>query len=325
MTRSMIRSVILLTMTAALAAAQATVGGGFDLLSSGQQYILGPGDQIVIRASGAEDISEKPIRIENDGSIRFPLLGQAHPGGQTIEAFERSLTEGLRAYIRDPQVIVSVTQLRSQPVTLAGSFRTPGVYNLTGRHTMTEMMSIAGGLMPNAKRTLQIRRQMEQGSTGLKDERVEADGKVYIAWIDLAAGAGETSLGDDFVLKPFDLVTAVADDPIIVSGEVAKVGPIFLGDLKTLSLVQAISMSGGLTREASKHIRIYRTVPDSPQKVEIQVDLEQLFKGAQTDPMLTSRDIVFVPHATGKALAIKIAALAGGMAVSIFAGLAVVR
>ena len=34
-------------------------------------YVLGPDDQIVIRAIEAEEISEKPIRIDSTGSIRI--------------------------------------------------------------------------------------------------------------------------------------------------------------------------------------------------------------------------------------------------------------
>lgn len=44
-------------------------------------YVLGPEDQIVIRALHAEEISDKPIRISSDGSIKLPLIGTVHTAG----------------------------------------------------------------------------------------------------------------------------------------------------------------------------------------------------------------------------------------------------
>jgi len=38
-------------------------------------YVLGPGDQIAIRAANLEEISDKPITIDTGGYIRLPLAG----------------------------------------------------------------------------------------------------------------------------------------------------------------------------------------------------------------------------------------------------------
>src|SRR5712692_10181232 len=44
-------------------------------------YVLGPNDQILIRAPGAEEINERPFRIDSEGYINLPLIGRIRAGG----------------------------------------------------------------------------------------------------------------------------------------------------------------------------------------------------------------------------------------------------
>src|ERR1700694_5211347 len=44
-------------------------------------YTLGPNDQILVRAPEAEEINEKPFRIDADGNINMPLVGRVRAGG----------------------------------------------------------------------------------------------------------------------------------------------------------------------------------------------------------------------------------------------------
>src|SRR5216684_721675 len=46
-------------------------------------YTLGPNDQILVRAPEAEEINEKPFRIDADGNINLPLVGRVHAAGMT--------------------------------------------------------------------------------------------------------------------------------------------------------------------------------------------------------------------------------------------------
>jgi polysaccharide export outer membrane protein len=315
---------LLLLFLMCCATALAQVGGGkssADPLSTGQPYKLGPGDQITIRATSVEEISDKQFRIDSSGEIDLPLLGKVHPGGQTVDAFEADLFQRLGKYVRNPQVNVTVVQFRSQQVTFSGAFRAPGVYALQGRHTLTEMLSVAGGLDVKASRHLKISRLRERGEIPLPDVRLEANGITYVAELDTTM-TDERSAADDFILQPFDVVTAKQGDPIYVSGEVAKVGALDLGDHKSLSMIQALSLCGGLTREASKHIKVYRPLPDSIQKKEIQVDLEKLLKGQEADLALLPKDLIVVPRNNGRAAAYKFAGIATGLAVTIFGGMA---
>src|SRR2546430_1168678 len=47
-------------------------------------YVLGSGDQILIRAANMPDISEKPMRIDLNGYINMPMIGRIDAGGMTV-------------------------------------------------------------------------------------------------------------------------------------------------------------------------------------------------------------------------------------------------
>src|ERR1700726_494492 len=44
-------------------------------------YVLGPNDQVLVRARDVEEINEKPFRIDVEGNINLPLLGRLRAGG----------------------------------------------------------------------------------------------------------------------------------------------------------------------------------------------------------------------------------------------------
>src|SRR5258708_4199860 len=83
-------------------------------------YTLGPGDQLTISALDSEEISEKPFRIDGSGNIRLPLGGRVKASGLTVDQLENAISERLKTYLIDPQVAVSVTEFRSQPVSVFG-------------------------------------------------------------------------------------------------------------------------------------------------------------------------------------------------------------
>lgn len=51
-------------------------------------YVLGPNDQILIRAPEAEEIDNRPFRIDGDGNINLPLVGRIHAAGMSLQELE---------------------------------------------------------------------------------------------------------------------------------------------------------------------------------------------------------------------------------------------
>ena len=110
-------------------------------------YTLGPGDQVMIRAVDVEEIdSRQPLPIDSRGNINLPVVGRMQAGGLTTEELEAAIGSRLEKYVNRPDVTVTLTELRSQPVSVLGSVQMPGVHQLQGQKTLFEVLSLAGGL-----------------------------------------------------------------------------------------------------------------------------------------------------------------------------------
>src|SRR5690348_18414453 len=79
-------------------------------------YLLGPDDQLEISGPELTDSANKPVRIDSQGDVQVPLVGRMHVAGMTVQDVEQNLDKALSTYIRDPQVVVNVTEVRSAPV-----------------------------------------------------------------------------------------------------------------------------------------------------------------------------------------------------------------
>ena len=126
-------------------------------------YTLGPDDQITIHAIDVEEIGDKPVRIDTRGFINLPLVGHVQAAGLTIDTLELEIADRLKKYVNTPDVSVSLVELRSQPISVLGQVQTPGVHQLQGQKTLFEVLSLAGGLRPDAGNLVKITRRMEWG------------------------------------------------------------------------------------------------------------------------------------------------------------------
>jgi polysaccharide biosynthesis/export protein len=65
-------------------------------------------------------------------------------------------------------------------------------------------------------------------------------------------------------------------------------------------VLQALALAEGTTSTSSqKGARIIRTDTDGDKK-EIRIDLKRILEGKAADPVLQSKDILFVPNSAGK-------------------------
>src|SRR5229473_4210863 len=109
-------------------------------------YVLGPDDEIMIRAMDAEEISEKPFTIDSSGLLNLPMLGRVQAAGLTVVQLESVLVTRLKQFVWEAQVAVTVTQYLSKPVSVIGAVNAPGVQQLRTRKTLVDVLSLAGGL-----------------------------------------------------------------------------------------------------------------------------------------------------------------------------------
>src|SRR5262249_49750802 len=142
-------------------------------------------DVISIRATDAEEVSDKSLRIGSNGFINLPLVGRVQAGGLTTEELEQELITKLKPYVRKPEVTVSVVEAKSQPVSVLGAVNTPGVQQLQGRKTLMEMLSLAGGVRQDAGYSVKIVREKEWGPIPLPNAAPDPTGRFSVAEVNL--------------------------------------------------------------------------------------------------------------------------------------------
>lgn len=260
-------------------------------------YVLGPNDQVLIRAPEAEEIDNRPFRVDGDGNINLPLVGRIHVAGMTLQELEADLVRRLREYIREPQVFVQIVQYRSEPVFFVGLFARPGAYPLQGNRTLIEMLTAVGGLLPNADRHIKITRQAEYGPIPLPDAVVDPEKKVSTVEISLGSLSQNLSPEENILLQPYDQISASRAELVWVNGEVGRVGGVALEERESLPIAQVLTQSGGFTRDAKRSkVRILRPIEGTTRRAVIEVDATQLFEGKGVDVPLYPGDIVYIPR-----------------------------
>ncbi len=260
-------------------------------------YVLGPDDQVTVRVLDVEEITEKPVRIDMSGQIRLPLAGRIKAAGFTVEQLENEIAVRLKEYVKEPEVTVEIAEFRSQPVSVIGSVKNPGVHQLEGRKTLVEILSLAGGLADDAGYSVKIARRLEWAPIPLSTAANDASGKYSVAQVPLRQILDASKPEDNIFIKPFDVISVPRAEMVYVTGQVQKAGGYILRERETLSVLQALSLAGGLGPGASaKDARILRPTGAGASREEIAIDLKQIMTGRARDVPLRAEDILFVPE-----------------------------
>jgi polysaccharide biosynthesis/export protein len=253
-------------------------------------YRLGPDDflQITIyNVPGGESgvtPRETDVRVSQEGKITLPLLGDVAVAGLTTSGLEELLRQGYDRYLHKPQIGVMVREYRSQPVTVTGAVRTPGVYQLTGPKTLVDLLSMAGGVNEQAGGQVHVYRQGPEGrQTSVIDLLVLARNP---AMVNMPVQAG-------------DVINVQQAGMFFVDGAVARSGSYPLQHPYTLT--QALAVAGGVNRELASYsdIAIYRRRNGIEAEI-IPVDLSAIWDGKASDPRIEADDVIVVPISTAK-------------------------
>ena len=271
-------------------------------------YVLGPEDQIAIRALEADEISDKPIRVDMSGNIRLPMVGRLHAAGLTLEQLEAQISGRLKTYINEPEVSVSIVEFRSQPISVIGSVRNPGVHQLQGRKTLVEILSLAGGLAPDAGHSVKITRRLEWGPIPLSNAAPDSSNQFSVAEVSLRGIMEAKNPEQNILVRPNDVISVPRAEMIYVIGQVQRSGGFTLNERESLSVLKALSLAGGLDHTASpKNARILRASTGAASRLEIPVDLKTILSGQTGDVPLQPEDILFIPSSLPKKAIIRAA------------------
>lgn len=284
-------------------------------------YRLGPDDQLALRGLDADELTGAPVTVAIDGTVNLPLAGRFRAAGLTLPQFEAELNSRLRAHILAPALTATVTEYRSQPVSVLGAVKNPGVYQVRGQKTLLEALSLAGGLREDAGPVVKLARSRDHGRLTLPRVALDPTGTFDVADIGVRSLMEASAPAENVAVTGGDVITVPRAGMVYVVGDVRRAGGFVLGERDTMSLLQALSLAEGLTPGASpKGAKILRASTDGGSRTEVPVNLSRTLAGKAPDLQLRPDDILFVPGSLAKKTSLRVleAAISLGTGIAIY-------
>ena len=120
-------------------------------------YVIGGEDVIYIKTWRQPEFSFTTV-VRPDGKITIPLVGEMMAGGKTPSQLEKELSKALENYIQNPEVAVTVLEVRSKKYFIIGEVLKAGQFPLIGPTTVMEALSQSGFAPFANKKKIQILR-----------------------------------------------------------------------------------------------------------------------------------------------------------------------
>jgi polysaccharide export outer membrane protein len=197
-------------------------------------YVVGEGDVLDIAVWGVKELSFL-VKVRPDGKITVPGYGDVSAAGQTPADLQSSLTDKLKDLVKNPIVTVSVREITNSKVYIFGGGVKAGVYELTRRTTLLQLLCTIGELK----------------AADLKRSYLLRNGRmIKVNFYNLFIG-GETE--GDALLEPGDslFLPLLMDKSVYVLGAVNLPKSIEYRD--GMTVMEAILESGGFTKFASQN------------------------------------------------------------------------
>lgn len=172
-------------------------GRASDLLAASRgstaHYLIGSGDQVSVHFTYNPSF-DQTVQVQPDGRIALPMVGTVQASGQTPDGLSGELASQYTAYLRRPNIVVTVNNAGSQRIVVGGEVGRAGSIPLEPGTTISDAITAAGGLKDSAAadRVLLLRR--------------DGDGQSHAYTINVASIASGTDLSQDVVLQARDNV-----------------------------------------------------------------------------------------------------------------------
>jgi len=160
-------------------------------------YRIGVDDRVQVSVWRNPELSVI-VPVRPDGKISVPIIGDVPAGGRTASEVAEIIKKRLSEYVRDPSVVVIVTELHSHEflsrVRVTGAVRTPR--SIPHRQGMTVLDAVleAGGINDFAS------------PNGTKLYR-KVKGKTQVFEIELGDILTKGKIESNFMLRPGDVLT----------------------------------------------------------------------------------------------------------------------
>ncbi len=194
-------------------------------------YILGPGDEIVVTLRGQE-AGEFRTFVDRNGRVILPKLAPINVAGRSFSAFQQDLTAAVQRSYVATDAFVALGRVRQIRVTVGGEVNNPGLRVMTGLASAVDAIFVSNGV----KKTGSLRNiQILRGG-----QRIRVD----LYGILRGTGGAQAPLltdGDRIIINPLGATVAIAG-PVRIPG-IYELAPGQSG----MTASALITMAGGYT------------------------------------------------------------------------------
>ncbi len=209
----------------------------------GSKETLGGGDSVRVTVFQNPDLTTEG-RLSESGSVVMPLIGEVSLGGLTPAEAGSRVAERLKKgnYILNPQVSVSLLQVRSRQVSVLGQVNRPGKYALEDKTSrLTDILAVAGGVAAGGADYVTVTRA---NGKDRRDVDVEAI---------MRTGDGSKNVE----IQNGDTIYVGRAPTFYIHGEVQRAGVYRLEP--NMTVMQALASGGGITlRGTQRGMKIHR-------------------------------------------------------------------
>lgn len=206
-----------------------------------QNYVIGPGDQVIIDVYGDTQKSEQ-LEVSPDGDVVVPDYGPIKVSGLSVASAQSRIRKALGTYYASSEIKVTLGQTRTIMVNVMGEVKAPGTYTLSAFATVFHALYHAGGISDlGTLRNIKVYRQGRLISTVDVYEFI-LNGRL----------AGNVRLQDNDVIQ-----VGTYESIVDITGRVKR--PMAYELRKNESLASLLKYSGGFASDAyKKSLRVLR-------------------------------------------------------------------
>ncbi|MFT5634688.1 MAG: polysaccharide export outer membrane protein [Cognaticolwellia sp.] len=218
-------------------------------------YMVGPGDVIKVQLYGKES-NEYSLTINRDGTVQIPDLGPVSVAGLSFSDLRQVLSKRIKQQMIGIESNITMGELRSIRIFIAGDAYKPGSYTVSSLSTITQALFVAGGVN-------------EIGS--LRNVQVKRSGKL-IGSFDLYDLLLRGDASGDINLRSGDVVFIPSIGGLVsVAGEVQR--PAIYELKKNETIADVINMAAGIKQGAYPRNSSIERYNANGLKTIINVDL----------------------------------------------------
>lgn len=213
-------------------------------------YVIGPGDEVQVRAWGQVDIDVRAT-VDRVGSLYIPKVGNINVAGLKYSELSDFLKTAVGRLFRNFDLSANLGQLRSIQVFVVGHARRPGTYTVSSLSTLVNTVFAAGGpATTGSMRHIQLKR-----------------GNELVTDLDLYNLLLRGDKSADAKLLPGDVIYFAPIGPsVAVSGSVNVPAIYELGSVTSLD--DLFTLAGGLTNTSGASVHLERVINRQQRTVQ---------------------------------------------------------